>query len=378
MSKSKLSLSQSVLSATLISGLLLVTELYKPAQASLTPNERETLPSDSLISVRFEAPGDGAPKSSIGGGVRGNVQFAVPGDAAPRSSVGGGVRGNVQFAAPGEAAPRSSVGGGVRGNVQFGAPGDAAPRNSVGGGVRGNVQFAAPGEAAPRSSVGGGVRGNVQFGAPGDAAPRNSVGGGVRGVQFGTPGDAAPRNSVGGGVRGDEPPAMAALLPSTKNGRTVSAHPTFFVYLPPTLSKEVFFSVQDEQGNNLYQTRRKISGQGGIISVTLPENAPALETGKNYVWFFAPILPDGILRPDNYVVTGWVKRVEANVGSDRQSPVEQATAYGKAGIWYDTLKILATAQRSQPNNANLTKEWKELLEQVGLNAIATQPLAEQL
>src|ERR687885_329449 len=225
MSKSKLSLSQSVLSATLISGLLLVTELYKPAQASLTPNERETLPSDSLISVRFEAPGDGAPKSSIGGGVRGNVQFA--------------------------------------------APGDAAPRNSVGGGVRGNVQFAAPGEAAPRSSVGGGVRGNVQFGAPGDAAPRNSV---------------------GGGVRGDEPPAMAALLPSTKNGRTVSAHPTFFVYLPPTLSKEVFFSVQDEQGNNLYQTRRKISGQGGIISVTLPENAPALETGKNYVWFFAPIL----------------------------------------------------------------------------------------
>ena len=313
MSKSKLSLSQSVLSATLISGLLLVTELYKPAQASLTPNERETLPSDSLISVRFEAPGDGAPKSSIGGGVRGNVQFAVPGDAAPRSSVGGGVRGNVQFAAPGEAAPRSSVGGGVRGNVQFGAPGDAAPRNSV-----------------------------------------------------------------GGGVRGDEPPAMAALLPSTKNGRTVSAHPTFFVYLPPTLSKEVFFSVQDEQGNNLYQTRRKISGQGGIISVTLPENAPALETGKNYVWFFAPILPDGILRPDNYVVTGWVKRVEANVGSDRQSPVEQATAYGKAGIWYDTLKILATAQRSQPNNANLTKEWKELLEQVGLNAIATQPLAEQL
>ena len=240
------------------------------------------------------------------------------------------------------------------------------------------LEFKPPGDSAPPSSVGGGARGNVQFATPGDRAPSNSTGGGSRGdVEFSTPGDRSPSNTASGGTRNDSPPAMTAVIPPTKVGRTVSARPTFFVYLPPTLSKEAFFSLQDEQGNSHYQTRLSISGQGGIVSVTLPENARALEIGKNYMWVFAPIQPDGILRPDNYVVTGWVKRVEAT-GNSASSPLEQAIALAQAGIWYDTLSVLAAAKRSQPDNANLVKEWRELLEQVGLNAIATQPLSEQL
>ncbi|GET40660.1 DUF928 domain-containing protein [Microseira wollei] len=43
------------------------------------------------------------------------MQFALPGDAVPKTSVGGGVRGNVQFALPSGATPRTSVGAGVRG-----------------------------------------------------------------------------------------------------------------------------------------------------------------------------------------------------------------------------------------------------------------------
>jgi Domain of Unknown Function (DUF928) len=331
-------LSRSLLSATLTSGLILTTGL------------------DSSPAVEFKSPGDSAPTTSVGGGARGNVQFATPGDRTPSNSVGGGSRGNVQFGTPGDRAPSNSVGGGSRGDVQFGTPGDRAPSNSVGGGSRGDVQFGTPGDRAPSNSVGGGSRGNVQFG---------------------TPGDRAPSDSAGGATRSEAPPAMTAVIPPTKVGRTMSARPTFFVYLPPTLSKEAFFSLQDEQGNTHYQTRLKISGQGGIVSVTLPENATGLEIGKNYMWVFAPIPPDGILRPDNYVVTGWVKRVEAT-GNTASSPLEQATALAQAGIWYDTLSVLAAAKRSQPNNSNLVKEWRELLEQVGLNAIATQPLSEQL
>ena len=263
--------------------------------------------------------------------------------------------------------------------LEFNPPGDSAPSNSVGGGSRGDVQFGTPGDRAPSNSVGGGSRGDVQFGTPGDRAPSNSVGGGSRGdVQFGTPGDRSPSNSVGGAVRSDTPLQMTAVIPPTKVGRTVSARPTFFVYLPPTLSRAAFFSLQDEQGNPHYQTRLSISGTGGIVSVTLPENAPALEMGKNYMWVFAPIQPDGILRPDNYVVTGWVKRVATENNQSFSSPIEQATALAKAGIWYDTLRVLAAAKRLEPNNTNLLKEWRELLEQVGLNAIAKEPIAEQL
>ncbi|HAX75429.1 MAG TPA: hypothetical protein DCY88_06280, partial [Cyanobacteria bacterium UBA11372] len=217
------------------------------------------------------------------------------------------------------------------------------------------------------------------FGTPGDRTPSNSTGGGSRGdVQFGTPGDRTPSNSSSAGTRSDTPPAMTAVIPPTKVGRTVLARPTFFVYLPPTLSRTAFFSLQDEQGNPHYQTRLSISGNGGIVSVTLPENAPELEMGKNYMWVFAPIQPDGILRPDNYVVTGWVKRVATLDNQSFSSPIEQATALAKAGIWYDTLRVLAAAKRLEPNNTTLVKEWQELLEQVGLNAIAKEPLSEQL
>jgi len=306
-----------LLSATLTSTLVLASSFYHSVQANPQPKgARETLPSNSLISISFQAPGDTVPETSVGGGVRGTVQFSTPGEAAPESSVGGGVRGTVQFSTPGEAAPDNSVGGGVRGEVSFDPPGDDSPVNTI-----------------------------------------------------------------SGGTRTDELLAMTALLPTNQHGRTVVARPTFFVYLPATSSKEVFFSLQDEQGNHHYQTTLEISGRGGIIGITLPDESPELEVGKNYMWFFAPIEPNSILRPDNAGVTGWVKRVEslAQDGTVLSSePIKLATEYAQQGIWYDTLNILVAAQLDQPNDVTLVSEWTELLEQVELDAIASQPIAEQL
>ena len=244
-----------------------------------------------------------------------------------------------------------------------------------------SLQFKAPGDPAPINSVGGGSRGAVKFAAPGDAAPVNSVGGGSRGnIRFRIPGEPTPVNTIAAGSRSDEQLSLTALLPTTKYGRTIAARPTFFVYLPPTASKEVFFSLKDENGNNHYQTMLKISGRGGIVSVTLPNNVPELEIDKNYQWFFAPIPPGSILQPDNYGVTGWVKRVEPTNFTQLNSsgnPVEKATEYAEAGIWYDTVSVLVSAKLAQPSNETLLNEWKDLLKQVGLDAIANQPIAEQ-
>jgi Domain of Unknown Function (DUF928) len=312
MTKYNFKISQTLLSATFC-GALVVGSLSQPVQANSKPTgQGERLLNPSLISLQFQAPGEAAPQSSMGGGTRGEVKFAPPGDGAPQSSMGGGTRGETQFSAPGDAAPASSMGGGSRGDVSFSAPGDAAPASTASGGTR-------------------------------------------------TDGISAP----------------TALLPTTRYGRTVAARPTFFVYMPPTSSREVFFSIQDQAGNHLYQTLLRISGTGGIISVTLPESAPQLEIGKNYVWFFAPISPGGILRPDNNNVVGWVKRVEAPTAVGATA-LDRATEYAKAGIWYDTVTVLASAQQTQPGNATLTNEWKDLLKQVGLEAIATQPIAERL
>lgn len=332
MTQSKPTIFTTLLSATLGGALAVASSCYQSVQASPNPMGQ----GEMLVSLQFQAPGESAPRSTIGGGTRGNVRFAAPGEVAPNQTVGGGTRGNVKFAPPGEAAPLNTSGGGTRGNVRFQAAGEAAPVTTAGGGTRANVRFQPAGENAPNTTASGGTRTNGQL-------------------------------------------AVTALVPTTRYGRTLSARPTFFVYVPPTATKEVFFSLQDERRNHVYQATLKISGKGGIVSVTLPQDAPELEVGKNYVWFFAPIQPGGILQPDNYGTVGWVKRVESHtVQNATGTPVEVATEYAKQGIWYDTLAVLAAAKQAQPGNQTLLTEWQDLLKEVGLEAIATQPIAEQL
>jgi hypothetical protein len=338
------------------------TLIANTAKADLAPNIEMLEKQEWLMAVQFQAPNDKVPKTSVGGGVRGEVQFAMPEQAsAPKSTVGGGVRGEVQFAMPGQAsAPKSTVGGGVRGEVQFAMPGQAsAPKSTVGGGVRGEVQFAMPGQAStPKSTVGGGVRGEVKYVIPHQAFQ--------------------PQDNLGeiGEIENLEIP-LTALLPATKYGRTAAVRPTIFAYLPPIGAQIVFFSIQNEEGNSHYYTILPVPTEGGVISFTLPESAPELELGKNYLWYFAPIEPGGVLRPDNYAVTGWITRVDTNFNQPElaSSPIKLATEYARAGIWYDTLQVLAQAQYSDPDNKILASEWHDLLEQIELEEIASQPIA---
>ncbi len=284
-----------------------------------------------------------------------------------------------QFNLPGDAVPSSSIGGGTRGSVRFGLPDGATPSTTIGGGTRGSVQFGLPDGATPSTSIGGGTRGSVQFGLPDGATPSTTIGGGTReGARFGVPDSATPSTSIGGGTRSDGLPVLTALVPPTKHGNTVSGRPTIFAYLPPMGAQEVFFSLQDEEGHSFYHTTLPVSVDGGTIAITLPADAPELEMGKNYLWYLAPLEPGAILRPDNYAVVGWIKRVESTVNEQElaSSPVELAAAYANAGVWYDALEVLASAQRSEPDNQMLASEWSDLLKQVGLEAIADRPLSD--
>ncbi|MDJ0553754.1 MAG: DUF928 domain-containing protein [Microcoleaceae cyanobacterium MO_207.B10] len=271
----------------------------------------------------------------------------------------------IKFEPPKEGAPRNGSDGGTRGRVRFNTTGDGKPKSSTaGGGTRGGTTFTPPGAGAPRSSMGGGTRGGSNVLPPGDSSDAGS----------------GNSNILQNPVFNNQ--FLVPLLPETNYGRTVSERPTIFVYVPKMSAREIFFSLQDEQRNTIYQTKLKVSGDEGIVSFTLPPEAPELEMGKNYVWFFAPIEPNGVLRPDNYHVDGWIKRVETPTDAidaeTNSAPIEQASLYARYGIWYDTLEILISAKQDQPNNTILAREWRELLEQVGLKNIADYSLVERL
>ncbi|MBW4493050.1 MAG: DUF928 domain-containing protein [Oscillatoria princeps RMCB-10] len=252
----------------------------------------------------------------------------------------------------------------------------------LGGGLLSPVQARSSPEMAGQT-LSGPVLVSQVFQPPEDSAPKDSTGGASRGEgTFQPPDDAAPSDSTAAASRGDAA-SLVALMPETNIGRTVAARPTFFVYVPPAQTgkgKQVFFSLQDENQNPHYQTRIEIPRSGGIVSFQLPEAAPELEVGKNYKWFFIVTESGKRLRADTSGVTGWVKRVEpAPEMLSKQklgASLELVKLYGAQGVWYDTLATLAELRQKQPSDSTVAAQWRQLLEQVGLGAIANQAVTE--
>lgn len=206
-------------------------------------------------------------------------------------------------------------------------------------------------------------------------------------VTFQPPGEDRPRETAGGASRGEQCPQdtnvnpyITPLIPAGNTRLlTATARPTFFVYVPQTSAQKAFFSLQDEQHNNYYQSFLTLDRQSGIASISLPADAPALEVGKPYRWYFV-LMCDNILKPDSPLVEGHIQRIEPALALisrlEEATPLERAALYGEAGIWYDTLATLAQLRRSNPNQLTLATNWEELLKSVGLEAIASQPFVD--
>ncbi|HHP7231586.1 MAG TPA: DUF928 domain-containing protein [Xenococcaceae cyanobacterium] len=222
------------------------------------------------------------------------------------------------------------------------------------------------------------------------------------GASFEPPNRDKPVTTLGGASRGEQcvtgidnsEVSLIPILPAIDQRLTIASHPTFLVHLPQTSAQQVFLTIQDENEAYSYQTILPISGESGIISVTLPETAPPLNIGKNYQWSIALICEEG-LKPDSPIVQGSVVRVQApreltksesaessqgGVSLTEQSsqinPIEQANLYAEAGIWYETILTLAQLRKEQPDNAELQSIWEQILTSIGLNEIAKAEFVE--
>jgi len=200
---------------------------------------------------------------------------------------------------------------------------------------------------------------------------------------FDPPNRGVPGRREGGGTRGPEcPTSTTALIPKSTMGRTISAKPTFFYYVPAALDKTVEFELADEADKTIYKTSfRMIAKAPGIVSVTLPaDSAASLEVGKNYHWYFTIKCNPNDTEAD-IVVSGWINRVEITPALETQldgvaSDGDRLSIYAKESLWYEYLTTLANLRRSQPTDSALTVKWTELLSSVELEKIAQQPLVQ--
>lgn len=231
-------------------------------------------------------------------------------------------------------------------------------------------------------------------------------------VIFRPTGDTAPKKTTGGASRGgcfseasEMSKSFTPLIPNPHLGFTLAERPTLFVYIPVTTAKEFFLSLQDENGNHHYQAIIPLGNNDGVAAIKLPEDAPPLELGKTYKWSLAMICGE-YLEPDSPEVTGWIRRVSSNESSVSQqalsASLERVTSLSKAnsnasgitqqelnnllqdvdvlaqaGVWYDSLSLLANLRQVAPHNPTLITNWQELLISVGLDHLATQPLLRE-
>ena len=165
---------------------------------------------------------------------------------------------------------------------------------------------------------------------------------------------------------------LTALSPTTKPGSTLAERPTFLVYVPKTSAKNAEFSLRSREGQGVYRTTIALTNTPDLISITLPAQAPPLEVGKLYTWFFSIICnPDD--RVDDRFVTGMVQRSALDPARLRQiqqaPPREQVALYQQADAWYDALAILLQLKRSQLNDPSISTAWRELMQSGGVDSM---------
>ncbi len=225
-------------------------------------------------------------------------------------------------------------------------------------------------------------------------------------------GDERPGNRTSGGSRGPCLEQLIALVPGIEEistvenscatpsrslaTQTVDDTPSFWFYLPalsglmaqPAVqgtvphSTTAEFVLFDQNGDILYTESIELTQtaeKSGIIAVQPSE---PLALNQSYRWAFS-IVVNTRNPSQNPTVEGWVRRVEPSPELSRD--LDQSTlvtsriaAYANRGIWQEALTELALLRRADPDDAALLSDWHDLLNSVGLGAIANAPFLNPL
>ncbi|HHP7232708.1 MAG TPA: DUF928 domain-containing protein [Xenococcaceae cyanobacterium] len=165
-------------------------------------------------------------------------------------------------------------------------------------------------------------------------------------------------------------PLLKAFARKNQLKFTTSDRPTFWLYLPYTFPANSYgeFSLKNAD-NKLYRARFPLPATPGIISIELPARTAPLEVNKHYRWSVA--LECSTKTTTNNLsnsnsLTGLVKRLPVSLKLEQELetvsvPIHLASAYGKYGIWHNTVTRLMSFLLQQPPNFTLKEAWRRFL-----------------
>lgn len=203
---------------------------------------------------------------------------------------------------------------------------------------------------------------------------------------FAPQGKSAPQDTEGGASRGrclqdvsQEQQAVQLVTPQNNLGLTASARPVFMAHVEESAADQIFFSLKNEDESYFYEMSMTMPERSsGIIQFQLPDNAPKLETGEQYLWSVA-LICGSKLGPNSPWASGWIERVEptaelaTTLSSNTLQPVERASRYGREGLWFDTAEVLANWKTRQ-GEPEASAAWQEFLASQNLGQFSSAPI----
>ena len=178
--------------------------------------------------------------------------------------------------------------------------------------------------------------------------------------------------------------ALTALVPAQDKivrGQTISAHPTFWFYLPGRLATgtSMEFFLQDADDNNLYTTQiSDAAADPGLIKISLPKTTQPLEVGQPYFWTFS-LSCNPKNSSEQVFVKGSIQRVQPSATLQNQlksaPPLDQVKLLAANGVWYEAFDTLAELYQQNPTQKQVAIAWQTLLQQVGLESLVKAPFS---
>ncbi len=194
-------------------------------------------------------------------------------------------------------------------------------------------------------------------------------------IAYRPPNRGAPRTTVGAGSRGCPQSlnvTLKLLAPTDHVGLTSSSRPSFAWYVSDTSPVPVEFALVEPGQAKPILVKKLQADKAGIMQLDLPQDVPGLLPEKEYRWSVS-LVCNPIRRSNDVYAQSWIKFSPKGVtGATSDSlpqgtvPIEQAQTFANNGYWYDALKTINDAQKTQPNDASIAMVQKELLAQIGI------------
>jgi hypothetical protein len=200
------------------------------------------------------------------------------------------------------------------------------------------------------------------------------------------------RGAEASGSCAGQPITVTSLLPKTNVAqlaekeeieieKTVAAHPAFFIHVSQTSGQKAEFvmlkKISDKELEVVYDQSVDLPNNPGIVSISLPADAAALEVGQSYYWTFQ-VICDPTDGRKNLTVDGAVQRIELDSSLanklQQAEPRDLPEIYAEAEIWTDALSTLADLRKANHNDPQLEQDWTDLLKSVGLDRVAQATL----